>query len=106
VWIIFLAVGVLAGFEGIRRAHFEIFLYAHHIAYCILIPSVLWLAAASWEYLTPGLTAWFIDRCVRAYRSSKSMKIFSARLFIDNPDAAQSGGFAKKKLEYDADGIK
>lgn len=71
-WLSFITMGVL-GLWTIRRRFFELFYYAHHITYCLLIPTVLWHAAAGWEFLLPGVALWFVDRCMRAYRSASSV---------------------------------
>lgn len=93
-WLVLLAMGVGA-LETVRRKHFEVFYYSHHVAYCVLIPSVLWHAAASWQYLLPGLTVWFVDRCVRAYRSSKAIR----HIEISAEEYGAAGGMTILRLE-------
>ncbi|KAL6065049.1 Ferric reductase [Balamuthia mandrillaris] len=76
-WLTFITMGVLTLWQ-IRRRFFELFYYSHHITYCLLIPAVLWHAAAGWEFLLPGVAFWFVDRCIRAYRSATAAEIISA----------------------------
>lgn len=71
VWFSLLAIGVPAIYEPFRRKWFEVFYYLHHLAFSLLIPAVLWHAAAAPEFLVPPTAIWFIDRCIRAYRSSQ-----------------------------------
>jgi len=75
MWIVIITIGVFSLREKIRRTSFELFLYAHHITYCLLIPAVLWHAQASWEYLFPGLIIWIVDRAVRAFRSARALRL-------------------------------
>ena len=76
-WLTFITMGGLALWT-VRRRFFELFYYSHHITYCLLIPTVLWHAAAGWEFLLPGVALWFVDRCMRAYRSAASVTVISA----------------------------
>jgi len=78
-WFTLFTMGILTLWH-IRRHYFEIFYYSHHITYCVLIPVVLWHAAAGWEFLLPGVTLWFVDRMIRAYRSAKSVEITNYRV--------------------------
>ena len=71
---IILCMGVLA-LNPVRRRFFEIFYYSHLFAAYSIIPIVLWHAAAGWEYLLPGVTVWFIDRCIRYARSSRTVEL-------------------------------
>jgi predicted ferric reductase len=77
MWVTIPLIGVFSLREQIRRKSFELFLYAHHITYCLLIPSVLWHAQASWEYMFPGLIIWIVDRAIRAFRSAKALKLMA-----------------------------
>lgn len=75
LWFAFVAIGVFAAVERIRRERFELFYYTHYVAYCVLIPAVLWHASAGWEFLLPGVALWFFERCIRAYRSSRAITV-------------------------------
>ena len=59
----FLAFGVFA-FYWVRRKHFELFYYFHHL-YLALFVMTLWHAASAWYYVTGGLALWFFDRFLR-----------------------------------------
>ena len=78
-FILFICMGVLS-LNRIRRKFFEVFYYSHIFAAYFAIPVVLWHAAAGWEYLLPGVTVWFIDRCLRLARSSQTVVVRSVRL--------------------------
>lgn len=75
LWFSMVGIGVFAVIERFRRLHFELFYYMHYVSYTTLIIAVLWHAQAAWEFLLPGLSLWFLDRCVRAYRSSKAVTV-------------------------------
>lgn len=81
-WLLFVCMGVFA-LDPLRRRFFELFYYSHLVATYIAIPAVLWHAAASWEYLLPGVTVWFVDRLVRMYRSASVVKLLSIRACAD-----------------------
>eukprot|EP00051_Salpingoeca_urceolata_P032187 m.14595 g.14595 ORF g.14595 m.14595 type:complete len:1020 (+) comp4851_c0_seq2:172-3231(+) len=72
-WLSLILIGVLA-MEPVRRLHFELFYYAHHLSICMMIPMVLWHAASGWEFLLPGLIVWFTDRSLRAFRSQRKVE--------------------------------
>ncbi|KAH9600187.1 FAD-binding 8 [Trypanosoma melophagium] len=71
------AMGVFA-LEPVRRRFFELFYYLHIAAFYMIVPTVLWHAAAAWEYFLPGLTVWFMDRLLRMYRSASTVEVVSA----------------------------
>ncbi|ORC86168.1 putative ferric reductase [Trypanosoma theileri] len=71
------AMGVFA-LEPVRRRFFELFYYLHIAAFYMIVPTVLWHAAAAWEYFLPGLTVWFLDRLLRMYRSASTVEVVSA----------------------------
>jgi len=77
LWACIISIGILAMFWNIRRRCYEVFLYAHHVTYLVLIPAVIWHAQAAWEFLLPGLFLWTVDRCMRFYRSSESVNVHS-----------------------------
>jgi predicted ferric reductase len=79
-WITFITMG-LFGLHYVRRHYFELFYYSHHLTYTLLIPAVLWHAAAGWEFLLPGVALWFVDRCMRAYRSASAATVLSATAY-------------------------
>jgi predicted ferric reductase len=81
-FVMFIAMGILA-LNPIRRRFFEVFYYSHLFAAYLAIPAVLWHAAAGWEYLIPGLTVWFLDRCVRLARSNQVVVVRSVRSIQD-----------------------
>jgi predicted ferric reductase len=87
--VLFLCMGVFA-LGPIRRRFFELFYYTHLFAAWTTIPVVLWHAAAGWEYMLPGLTVWFIDRCLRASRSGARVRIVSLRTTASYDDLEHS----------------
>ncbi|KEG06593.1 ferric reductase [Trypanosoma grayi] len=76
-WFMLLAMGVFA-LEPVRRRFFELFYYLHVAAFYMIAPTVLWHAAAAWEYFLPGLTVWFVDRLLRMHRSASAVVVVSA----------------------------
>ncbi|KAH9600218.1 hypothetical protein LSM04_008610 [Trypanosoma melophagium] len=76
-WFMLVAMGVFA-LEPVRRRFFELFYYLHIAAFYMIVPTVLWHAAAAWEYFLPGLTVWFMDRLLRMYRSASTVEVVSA----------------------------
>lgn len=81
-WTLLVCMGLLA-LNPVRRRFFEVFYYAHLFAASIAIPAVMYHAAASWEYLMPGLTVWFIDRMIRLNRSADLVQIISVKVYED-----------------------
>lgn len=77
MWPSFLTMGVFTLWT-IRRKYFELFYYSHHITYCLLIPSTLWHATGSWQFLLPPVALWFADRLIRLYRSAKKVEVIHA----------------------------
>jgi hypothetical protein len=63
------AVGVLA-LPIVRRRHFEVFYYSHHIALAFFVTS-LWHATGSWPFLLGGLLLWLVDGVLRVQRSAQ-----------------------------------
>ncbi|RNE99808.1 putative ferric reductase [Trypanosoma rangeli] len=76
-WFMLVAMGVFA-LEPVRRRFFELFYYLHVLSFYMIVPTVLWHAAAAWEYLLPGLTVWFVDRLLRLHRSASRVEVVSA----------------------------
>jgi len=74
-WVTLVGIGFFSLWERVRRRSYELFLYAHHISYCLLIPTVLWHAASAWEYLFPGLVIWAVDRAIRVFRSTAAVDL-------------------------------
>eukprot|EP01006_Ploeotia_vitrea_P024178 TRINITY_DN56927_c0_g1_i2.p1 TRINITY_DN56927_c0_g1~~TRINITY_DN56927_c0_g1_i2.p1 ORF type:complete len:891 (+),score=4.99 TRINITY_DN56927_c0_g1_i2:98-2674(+) len=56
-------------FYKIRRSHFELFYYTHHLGIIIYL-GLLWHAASSWYWLVTGLIMWFFDRILRLIRGA------------------------------------
>ncbi|KAG8346980.1 putative ferric reductase [Trypanosoma vivax] len=73
----FVSIGVFA-LPPIRRKCYEVFYYAHIVAFYTLVPAVLWHAAAAWEYLLPGLTVWLVDWLLRMHRRGLAVEIVYA----------------------------
>ena len=78
-WLALLGIGIPAGYPPFRRKYFEAFYLLHQWSFVILVPAILWHAAASWQFVLPGLTLWFIDRCIRLFRSSQQVSDVTAR---------------------------
>lgn len=77
-----LCMGIFA-LEPVRRRFFELFYYTHIFAAYLLIPVILWHAAAGWEYLLPGLTVWFVDRIMRMYRGGIPVHLIDCKVIGD-----------------------
>jgi predicted ferric reductase len=92
-FITIICMGVF-GLAPIRRRCWELFKYTHLIAAYAIIPSTIYHAAASWEYLMPGLTVYIVDRFLRMSRSHRMVPKAAVTL-IDNEHVrvAFTGGF-------------
>lgn len=79
--LIFVVSMGLFALEPFRRGFYEVFYYTHVFSFYIIVPAVLWHAAASWEYLLPGLTLWFFEHLIRLYNGAKKTTILSVLCF-------------------------
>eukprot|EP00672_Neobodo_designis_P020154 CAMPEP_0174834522 /NCGR_PEP_ID=MMETSP1114-20130205/4871_1 /TAXON_ID=312471 /ORGANISM="Neobodo designis, Strain CCAP 1951/1" /LENGTH=918 /DNA_ID=CAMNT_0016068433 /DNA_START=58 /DNA_END=2814 /DNA_ORIENTATION=+ len=78
----------------VRRKAWELFKYSHMVAAYAIIPSTLLHAAASWQYMLPGLTVYIIDRLLRMSRSSRTVKSATATAVGDEYTRLDfTGGF-------------
>jgi len=69
--ITFIAMIILIGGGAqyiIRRNHFELFYWAHHI-FLIFFIAMLWHATMAWYYILGGLVLWIIDGIIRLQSS-------------------------------------
>lgn len=71
----FIFIGGFSLIPRVRRACYELFLYAHLATYLLLTPTVLWHAQASWVYLAPGMLIWAGDKAVRLFRSTRAVEL-------------------------------
>jgi len=62
-WAVFICMGVGA-LSYVRRNHFEIFYYSHHV-FLILYIGALWHASSLWYTLSGGLALYAVDRILR-----------------------------------------
>jgi len=80
LWSSFL-IYALAVVDRVRRKVFELFYYFHILGFLLLVPSILWHAAAGWELMLPSLSVWFWDRLIRFYRSSQKLMNLKVKSF-------------------------
>jgi len=64
------AMGALT-LERVRRAHFEVFYYAHHVS-VVVFAVMLYHAASAWFYMLGGLSLLALDRAMRFARGCQS----------------------------------
>ena len=74
--VMFVAMGVLAAWP-VRRRHFELFYYSHHVFLGIFV-TALWHATMAWYFVTGGLALWFFDRAVRFERACARATLLAA----------------------------
>ncbi|CAD2219530.1 ferric reductase [Angomonas deanei] len=75
-WFMFVAVGIF-GFWKLRRKFYDIFHMLHLISFTLILPAVLWHAAAGWEYVLPGFCVWLSDKLLSIYRCTEETSIIS-----------------------------
>ena len=68
-----ICMGIFA-YERVRRKHFELFYWSHHI-FLFLVPSVLLHAANAWIFVALGLFLWVVDRMVRINSASGAVHV-------------------------------
>jgi len=76
-----IAMGVLT-FERIRRNHFEVFYYAHHI-FVVVFGVMLYHAAMSWYFMLGGLSLYMLDRAIRFARGTATTKCIGVEVVGD-----------------------
>jgi len=64
--LVFICVLIAMGFLAfIRRSHWEIFKWSHHVASLALVVTVIWHASMAWYYFLPGIILYLCDRILR-----------------------------------------
>ena len=61
--VMLVAVGVFAQ-RAVRRRHFELFYYSHHVFLAFFVTSILH-ATGSWPFVAGGLAMWICDGALR-----------------------------------------
>lgn len=73
-------IGFLAHFQ-VRRTHFELFYFAHHI-FLAVYATALWHAASAWYFMLGGLVYWVYDHALRATNAATRCRVVA---FVPGP---------------------
>ena len=73
-FICLFTIGIPAVIWPLRRKFFELFYFLHYWSFIILAPTLMWHAYDGWKFFLPGIALWFVDRCIRLFRSNKRNK--------------------------------
>ena len=70
-------------YERVRRKHFELFYYSHHI-FLLLVPAVLLHAASAWMFVALGAVLWAVDRMVRLGNASGAVHLLDVKAHLEH----------------------
>jgi len=83
-FMLFIGFPVFGGltYWKVRRSHFELFYFSHHL-FLVLWMIVLFHASSAWYFVSPGIILWILDRLVSFFSSAVELHSVSIECHSD-----------------------